>query len=454
MQVKERNTWEVLRDCLAHDDSAGLNEYLNALSGEETLRALMRLEIEEQQQILARLTPESAAEVFEFMPDEPAGELLGELHPEVAASIISEMASDDQADVLSELDDEEREEILRHMDVEDVQEARQLMAYDDDVAGGLMMKEYFSFPQMYRASSVLRDLAKREEDYELNHVLYIYVTGRGGELLGVARIRDIIVAAPDARLADILHPAMSVRDTARLDELENFFDENNISAVPVVDDNNRMLGVVRRRAVYDAVAERADADHLKSQGIVGGEELRSMPTSIRSRRRLSWLSVNIILNLIAASVIAQFQDVLSAMIVLAVFLPIVSDMSGCSGNQAVAVSMRELSLGIIRKSDLFYVWGKEIVVGVINGIALGIIIAIIAWVWQGNGWLGLVVGMALALNTMVAVSIGGTVPIILKTLKVDPAVASGPILTTITDMCGFFLLLGTASLMLPLLTGN
>jgi len=453
MQVKERNTWEVLRDHLAHDDTAGLNDYLSALSGEETLRALMRLEIEEQQQILARLTPESAAEVFEFIPDEPAGELLGELNPQVAASIISEMSSDDQADVLSEMDADEREEILRHMDDEDVLEARQLMAYDDDVAGGLMMKEYFSFPQRYRASSVLKDLAGREEEYELNHVLYIYVTGRGGELLGVARIRDIIVAPPEARLADILHPAVTVRDTTKLDELEDFFDENNISAVPVVDDKNRMLGVVRRRAVYDAVAERADADHLKSQGIVGGEELRSMPTTTRSWRRLSWLSVNIVLNLIAASVIAQFQDVLSAMIILAVFLPIVSDMSGCSGNQAVAVSMRELSLGIIQKSDLFYVWRKEAMVGVINGIALGILLSLIAWVWQGNGWLGLVVGLALALNTLLAVSIGGTVPIILKSLRVDPAVASGPILTTITDMCGFFLLLGTASLMLPLLTG-
>lgn len=454
MQVKGRNTWEVLREYLAQDDRKALNEYLGSLSGEETLRALMRLEMEEQQQILARLTPESAAEVFEFIPDESAGELLGELHPQVAASIVSEMSSDEQADVLSELDADELEEILRHMDDEDVIEARQLMAYDEDVAGGLMMKEYFSFPQMYRASSVLRDLAGREEEYELNNVLYIYVTGRGGELLGVARIRDIIVAPPEARLADILHPAVSVKDTAKLDELEDFFDENNLSAVPVVDENNRILGVVRRRAVYDAVAERADADHLKSQGIVGGEELRSMPTAVRSRRRLSWLSVNIVLNLIAASVIAQFQDVLSAVIILAVFLPIVSDMSGCSGNQAVAVSMRELSLGIIRKSDLFYVWRKEALVGVINGISLGILISLIAWVWQGNGWLGLVVGLALALNTVVAVSIGGTVPIVLKALRVDPAVASGPILTTITDMCGFFLLLGTASLMLPLLTGH
>ncbi len=453
MQVKERNTWEVLRDHLAEGDSTALNEYLSELSGEESLRALMRLDADEQQLIFARMTPESAADVFEFIPDESAGDLLGELSPEVAASIISEMPSDEQADVLSELDDEELEDILSYMDDEDVIEARELMAYDDDVAGGLMMKEYFSYPKTYRASSVLRDLADREEEYELNHVLYIYVTSRGGILQGVARIRDIIVAPPKARLADILHPAEAVLDTTKLDELENFFDDHSISAVPVVDERNRILGVVRRRAVYDAVAERADADHLKSQGIVGGEELRSMPTIVRSRRRLSWLSVNVLLNIIAASVIAQFQDTLSAVIILAVFLPIISDMSGCSGNQAVAVSMRELSLGIIKRADLFYVWRKEVVIGIVNGAALGLLIAVIAWVWQGNGWLGLVVGMALAINTVLAVSIGGTVPVILKSLKVDPAVASGPILTTITDMCGFFLLLGTASLMLPLLTG-
>lgn len=454
MQVKDKPSWEVLRDQLERNDAHGLNAFLAELSGEDSLRALMRLEPEEQKQVLALLTPESAADVFEFIPDRSAGELLGELAPEVAASIVSEMPSDDQADVLSELEEEDLEEILRYMDLRDVGEARELMAYDDDVAGGLMMKEYFSFPRLIRAGAVLNDLAGREEEYELNHVQYIYVTARAGELLGVARIRDIIFAKPETRLTEIVQPALTVADTTTLDELEDFFDEHNITAVPVVNDDGKMLGVVRRRAVYDAVAERAEADHLKSQGIVGGEELRSMPSGVRARRRLSWLSVNIVLNVIAASVIAQYQDVLSAVIVLAVFLPIISDMSGCSGNQAVAVSMRELSLGIIKPSDFAYVWRKEVVIGLINGATLGLLIAAIAWAWQGNGWLGLVVGAALAVNTVVAVSIGGTVPVLLKALKVDPAIASGPILTTITDMCGFFLLLGTASLMLPLLTGG
>jgi magnesium transporter len=454
MQVKERHPWEILRDFLAQDDRQGLNDFLSSLTGEESLRAVTRLEPEEQQQVMARVTPESAAEFIEYIPNEPAAELLGELEPEVAASIVAELDSDDAADVLAELEDADLEEILRYMDERDAGEARQLLAYDEDVAGGLMMTEFFSYPKAFRAGAVLQDLARREEEYELHNVHYIYVTGRDKHLVGVVLIRDIVFAAPTVRLADIVRPAVTVRDTTSLDDLENLFDENTFTAVPVVDESNRMLGVVRRRAVYDAVAERAEAEHLKSQGIVGGEELRSMPTPVRSRRRLSWLSINIVLNIIAASVIAQFQDVLAAVIVLAVFLPIISDMSGCSGNQAVAVSMRELSLGVIKPSDFLYVWRKEAIVGVINGAVLGLLIAAVAWVWQGNPWLGLVVGLALSVNTLVAVSIGGTVPVVLKALKVDPAVASGPILTTVTDMCGFFLLLGTASLLLPLLSGG
>ena len=454
MQVKEKHPWEILRDFLAQGDSEGLNDYLSALTGEESLRAVMRLEPEEQQQIMARVSPESAAEFIEFVPNEPAAELLGELNPEVAASIVNELDSDEAADVLAELDPEELEEILRHMDEREAGEARQLLAFDEDVAGGLMMTEYFSYPRAFRTGAVLQDLARREEEYEFRNVHYIYVTDRGRTLLGVALIRDIVFASPGVRLSDIVRPAITVLDTTTLDELEDLFDENTFTAVPVVDDQNRMLGVVRRRAVYDAVAERAESEHMKSQGIVGGEELRSMPTQIRSRRRLAWLSINIVLNIIAASVIAQFQDVLAAVIVLAVFLPIISDMSGCSGNQAVAVSMRELSLGVIKPSDFYYVWRKEAIVGLINGLVLGALIASVAWIWQGNPWLGLVVGAALSVNTLIAVSIGGTVPVLLKALKVDPAVASGPILTTITDMCGFFLLLGTASLLLPLLAAQ
>ena len=174
-----------------------------------------------------------------------------------------------------------------------------------------------------------------------------------------------------------------------------------------------------------------------------------MPTGLRARRRLAWLSVNIGLNVLAASIISSYEETLAAVIALAIFLPMVSDMSGCSGNQAVAVSLRELSLGVTRPADLFRVWRKEAAVGLINGLALGLLIGLVAWLWKGNAWIGLVVGLALAVNTLVAVSVGGLVPLVLKSRGVDPAVASGPMLTTITDMCGFFLVLSIATALMP-----
>jgi len=152
--------------------------------------------------------------------------------------------------------------------------------------------------------------------------------------------------------------------------------------------------------------------------------------------------------MISASAIAIFQGTLEKVIALAVFLPIISDMSGCAGNQAVAVSMRELTLGMVKPREVWHVWWKEVQVGLINGLVLGLLIAAVAIFWKGTPWLGLVVGSALAINTIVAVSVGGLLPLLLKLLRRDPALASGPILTTITDMCGFFLALGLATILI------
>jgi len=176
--------------------------------------------------------------------------------------------------------------------------------------------------------------------------------------------------------------------------------------------------------------------------------LRSMPMLARCRRRLAWLGPNILLNLVAASVIARYESTLEAVIALAVFLPIVSDMSGCSGNQAVAVSIRELTLGLIKPHEYLRIVWKEGILGLVNGIVLGTILGAIAAMWKANIWLGLVIGGSLALNTVLSALLGGCVPLLLKRLKVDPALASGPILTTCTDMCGFFLVLNLASAML------
>jgi len=450
MQAAQEKPWNALEELVRQ--KAGREEVevlLDAMDPDELLHAVYLLSPDDQRSLLALLPPERAASLLESVSDDYAADLIEDMPLTDAVPIVEELASDHRVDVLAELDAADAEAIIAELDEEDAEEIRELITYDPEQAGGLMMTEFASYPMSLTVREVMEDLTRDDIDYHLLTVHYVYVVVAKRKLKGVIRIRDLVFSDADRRIGELAKPAFTVAPDASLEDLDTFFDEHDIAAVPVVNARGMMLGIVRRRAVLEALAERSEADSLKLAGIIGGDELRSMPVSVRSLRRLSWLTVNIGLNIVAASVIAFYEDTLTAVIALAVFLPIVSDMSGCSGNQAVAVSMRELTLGAALPRDVLRVWGKEASVGILNGIALGLLLGLAAWAWKGNATLGLVVGAALAINTVVAVSIGGTVPLILKRMKFDPAVASGPLLTTVTDMCGFFLVLSLASLVLP-----
>ncbi|MDE4174220.1 magnesium transporter [Phaeobacter sp. PT47_59] len=437
-----------IRAAIAENDAARLAELLDPLPYSEALRELLSLSPEERDSVLALVPSELAAELIEEAPDEMAAELVERLEPERAAEILEELDSDVQADVIAEMDVEDAEAVLSEMDAEDAADIRKLAAYDYDCAGGLMMAEVFRFSDADTVGKVLRALASEEDDFERYRGQHPYITDEGGRPVGVVSLRGLLTAKRSAPLTDIMTVPLTVNVDTPLDQLEDIFDEHPFLGVPVVDAEGILVGVVSRSALAEAVLERSESESLKRQGVVG-DELRSMPLWLRSRRRLAWLSANIVLNIIAASVISAYEETLTAVIALAIFLPMVSDMSGCSGNQAVGVTMRELSLGLVRPIDAMRVWLKEVSVGVINGIALGVLIGMVAWIWKGNPALGVVIGAALALNTILAVSIGGVVPLLLKRVGQDPAAASGPLLTTITDMAGFFFVLSFATLMMP-----
>lgn len=445
---------EKLRALLEQNAPTELAVYLDALSSQEVVYAMSHLSRSEQKQLIAMLSPEDAADVIEEIPESQAADLLSDMETSDAAAILQEMESDDQADVMMEIESEDAEEILAKLSPEDAADVRALTAYAWDTAGGLMITEFLAFRADQTVDNVIQHFRMRREEFEELSIKYIYVVSQTGTLEGLLQMQTLLMSAPETRLSSIaLKEVLTVHELTTLDELGNFFDTHDFYGVPVVNAQYEMLGVVLRKNVLEAYAEQVSIEHMESQGIVGGEELRTMPLLLRSRRRLSWLLVNILLNILAASVIAFHQDTLSSVIALAVFLPIISDMSGCSGFQAVAVTMRELSLGTVRPSELMRVWSKEITVGLINGVVLGSLIGLAAWLWKGSVMLGLVVGGALAINTVVAVSLGGTIPLLLKRFGTDPAIASGPILTTVTDMLGFFLALTFASIMLNVAGG-
>jgi magnesium transporter len=441
--------WEQLTSFVALGDRAQASAFMEGLEPLEAVRVVARLDEDVRAALLVLLSPEDAADVIEHMPDVHASEALENMAPVDAARILEEMPSDAQADLLSDLEEVEAEAILAQMEPEEARELRDLAAYPEDSAGGLMLTEMVQVPTGLTVDQVTEHFREHAAEYSGYDVQYAYVIDAAHRLVGVLRLRDLLLAPRKTKVEKLmLRDPHSVQVDAGIEELVHFFEEHHFFGAPVLDANGILCGVLRRSGVEAAVSQKSDETYRRTQGIVGGEELRSMPLLLRSRRRLAWLSVNIVLNVLAASIIAMHQDTLEAVIALAVFLPIISDMSGCSGNQAVAVSLRELTLGTIRPTELGRAFLGEIGLGALNGIALGALIGLVAWAWQGNVWLGLVVGLALAVNTVIAVCIGGAVPLVLKRAGKDPALASGPILTTITDMCGFLLVLSMASLAL------
>ncbi len=429
-------------------DFDDLEAVLEQLPIEERIFLVSRLSSDFQQDLLTGIDPDMAADVVHALPAVQSVDVISQMPVDAAVPILESLPSDERADIVGDLNQRDAEAILQEMPPRDSAQLRQLIGYDDEVAGGLMTTEFLAFHVDECVDSVIARLRENANRYSDFQVQYAYVVDARNRLVGVLRLRDLLLAKGRQALGEIMIGSpVSIPVSADLLELRQFFDEHHYVGVPVTDSNGVLLGVVDETAVEQCWADHNAEDYRKAQGIVQ-EELRTMPLLLRSRRRLGWLSINIVLNIAAASVIAMYQETLSQVIALAVFLPIISDMSGCSGNQAVAVSMRELSLGVIRPSELWFVWIKELSVGLINGLALGILTAIVGAVWQNNPWLGLVVGLALMLNTIVAVSLGGTLPLIMRMLKMDPAIASGPILTTVTDMCGFLLVLGFATLII------
>jgi magnesium transporter len=453
-QAEKYTEGELLEVLIQSDNLAQIEAFLASSPPVEIARMISSITKSDQIRLLEMLGAEESAHLISKISNLGAENLVTQLPMPQAVSIVKEMTRDQQAHFLRTIDDDDVESILDEIKPQKAEKIRTLMSYPENTAGALMITEYLSYGGDMLVREVLDDLRAQGERYSDYDIQYAYVISKSNRLIGVLRLRDLLMAPRSKPISEIMiKEPLHVNVNISLRDLKDFFRHYSFLGVPVVNDDGELIGVVQSASVRDAANRQNNQLFLKFAGIVGGEEYRTMSLFKRSSRRLSWLSINILLNIVAASVIALYQDTLEKAIVLAVFLPIISDMSGCSGNQAVAVSIRELTLGLVRPRELLRVLAKESAIGAINGIVLGILLGGAAILWKGNPYLGLVVGVSLAANTLVAVSFGGLVPLILRGMRTDPALASGPLLTTITDMCGFFFVLSFASILLPRLSG-
>jgi len=445
---------ELLGELIQSRDMAQIEAVFDTSPPADIARMIFSLARSDQIHLLELLGPEQSAHLISKISGLGTTNLVTQLPTPQAVSIVKEMSRNQQAHFLRAIGDDDAEAILDELRPQKAKKIRKLMSYAENTAGALMITEFLSYGEEMLVKEVLDDLRAQGETYSDYDIQYAYVVSDSDRLIGVLRLRDLLMAPRSKTISEIMiKKPLSVNVNMSLRDLKDFFRQYTFLGVPVVNNDGELIGVVRSASVREAANRQNNQLFLKFAGIVGGEEYRTMSLLKRSSRRLSWLSINIVLNIVAASVIALYQDTLEKAIVLAVFLPIISDMSGCSGNQAVAVSIRELTLGLVRPRELLRVLTKESAIGIINGIMLGILLGGAAILWKGNPYLGLVVGVSLAANTLVAVSFGGLVPLILRGMRTDPALASGPLLTTVTDMCGFFFVLSFASILLPRLAG-
>ncbi len=456
--------WEELEALLASGNAEAVAMFLQLLPPEDTAYTISHLSGPNQTRMLAILSQQDAAlaaDLMEHFVDEYAADMIEELEPHQAAAIVEEMDSDEQADVLAELDEEDVEAILRHMEPAAAEEARDRLEFPHDTAGGLMISELLAYRQELTIDDVLADMRDNRDEYADHEIRYVYVVDDGDKLVGVLPMRHIPLLPRRQPLREVMRrDPLAVPPLAPLDDLEDLFDRVDFAAVPVVDAEGMLDGVVQESAVREALGERQADQFLKFGGIIGGEELRSMPLMNRWVRRFAFLFPNLVLSCVSISIIALFQDVIERVVAVAVFLPLVANVSGAAGNQAVAVSIRELSLGMVAPRDVWRVVQKEAGIGLLNGVCIGLVIGLI--VLGGELMFGLegpvsiftlavLFAVVFTLNSVLAVCLGGGLPLALRRLGVDPAMVSSPVLTTVTDMGAFFLALAFTALILALM---
>ena len=418
----------------AHDyEPADLADVLAALDEEERLQVVQALPAELSSQALAEMPEEAHAE-----------DTLAALDPEQAGEIVRELEDDDAAGMLRELDPEEQERILST--VEHRADVDRLLRYEPETAGGLMTSHLVTVRDTATVAEALDAIRRQAEEVE--DFYQIFVVDGERRLVGILPFKDLVVSRPERRVRDFMADAdITVAPGLDQEQVARLMAKYNLPSVGVVDEEGRLLGRVTFDDVIDVVEAERTEDLLKFGGVSPDEELAAGWTAA-VRSRLPWLYLNLLTAFLAGGVVYLFQDTVQRTVALAVWMPVIAGMGGNAGTQALAVTVRRLALGLIPRQIFLRVVGKEVLVGMTNGLSIGIVVGLIAALLGDQPTLGLVVFLAMAVNLLVAGFAGAFIPIVLERYGVDPAIASSIFVTTFTDVCGFLLLLGMAGWLL------
>jgi len=406
----------------------------------DLLEQIEKLELEQKVSLMQWLPENEAVYLLQEMEDFEQAEIIRHLDKQRASRILEDMASDDVADLIGKLSPEEAQEILRLIDEEELADFGSLLKYPEESAGGIMTTEFISLPAdipVEEAISRLREIAPDAET-----IYYVYVVDHEGRLIGVISLRDLIASSDGVILKEVMRQnVISVNAELDQEEVARVVSKYDLLAVPVVDDETRLLGIITVDDVIDVMEQEATEDIYRLAGAskVVDMELTEAPVSKVVRLRLPWLLISMVGGFISGSVIGGYESTLEAIVILAVFIPVIMDMGGNVGTQSSTIFVRGLATGEIDLTEAWPYFFREIRIGVTLGLICGILISGVAFLWQGNPYLGAVVGVSMLGTITVAALIGTLVPLLCSKINIDPAIAAGPFVTTIKDVTGLMI---------------
>ena len=413
----------------------------------DLLELLEELDIDQKVELMQRLPKPDAALIFQELEDFEQAAILPRLKVDRARKILASMASDDVADLIGELTADEAGQIMALLGEEERIDFGGLLKYPEESAGGIMTTEYISLPADITVEEAIARL--REIAPEAETIYYVYVIDDEGRLIGVLSLRDLIASPDGALLKNIMRSnVISVNTELDQEEVARIVSKYDLLAVPVIDEQEHLLGIITVDDVIDVMEQEATEDiyRLAGAGEVEGMELTEAPVSKIVRLRLPWLLISMAGGVIAGSVINVYEDTLHAIVMLAAFIPVIMDMGGNVGTQSSTIFVRGIATGDIDRSEVWSYFYREIKIGLVMGFVCGVMISFVAYFWQGNPYLGLVVGISMLVTIIAAALIGTLVPILCDMANIDPAITAGPFVTTLKDVTGlliYFLIAST-----------
>lgn len=407
---------------------------------------LQRLDADEARSVLRRLPAGTAALALAEIEEDRLPDLLGAFDTEKLAEIFQRIPPEAAADLLQQLSPAARRNALAQLPAEAADGLRALLRYPEDSAGGVMSNRFIVLREEMTVEQAREMLRTRAESERPEDIAYLYVTDARQRLVGIVGLRDLVFRRAERNIAEIMNRDVKfVRAHADKEELARQFEHYHFLGLPVLDAADRLVGVVKASEALEVASKEATEDMQLMVGL-SGEERALTPWHYSIRRRLPWLYINLATAFLAAFVVGLFEDTIAKWTALAVFLPIIAGQGGNAGMQTLTVIIRDLALGELALGDGRRALIKEIILGLLNGLAIGLVVGLVGWLWQGSMTLGLVAGAAMLLNMLAAALSGVLIPLGLKAVRLDPALASSIFLTTVTDVAGFFFFLGLATL--------